>query len=87
MTLSTSTIPKAQSAPHIIDLTDSLPDITASLIHDHPGLYQLPSDIFEDAVFQALNDLVDEFALNPNQYLKTKHHNQINAIAEEYLHS
>ena len=46
--------------PHIIDLTDSLPDITANIIHDSEH-YQLPSDIFEDLVFQALNDLIDDF--------------------------
>ena len=80
-----STIPKTQTAPPIIDLTDSLPDITANLIYDHPELNQLPPNIFEDAVFKALNDLIDEFAQNPDRYLKPHHETQLEQIATEYL--
>ena len=82
-----STVIKTKIASRIIDLTDSLPDIAANLIYDNPELNQLPSDIFEDAVFEALNDLIDEFAQNPDKYLKPHHETQLNQIASEYLES
>lgn len=70
----------------IIDVTDSIPDITANIIHDSEH-YQLPSDIFEDLVFQALNDLIDDFALNPDKYLKPHHYQKLDHLAHHYLHS
>ena len=68
----------------IIDLTDSIPDITANLIDDSQH-YQLPSELFEDAVFQALNDLIDDFANDPDKYLKPHHQTLIDRTAEQYL--
>ena len=56
---------------HIIDLTDCVADTT--------------SNIFENVVFEALNDLIDDFAINPDKYLKPKHKQQIDAIASQYL--
>ncbi len=64
-----------------LDLSDSVPDITANLIHDS-RFNQLPSDIFESVIFQALNELIDDFALHPDKYLKPKHYSQIDAIAK-----
>ena len=61
-------IPTSIDKHRIIDLTDSIPDITANLIDDSQH-YQLPSELFEDAVFQALNDLIDDFANDPDKYL------------------
>jgi hypothetical protein len=70
----------------IIDLTDSLPDITANIVNDSEH-YQLPSDIFEDAVLAAINDLIDDFAQNPDNYLKPNHQRQFEQIASKYLNS
>ena len=81
MTLS---IDRTQTTQRIIDLTDSIPDITANLIHDSEH-YQLPSDIFENAVLEAINDLIDDFADCPGRYLKPKHKQQIDQIAADYL--
>lgn len=83
MTLSIS---RTKAAPRIIDLTDSLPDITANLIHDSKH-FQLPSDLFEDILFEALNELIDNFAINPDKYLKPHHQSQLDGIAQEYLNS
>ena len=69
---------------HIIDLTDCVADTSSNIIHDSEH-YQLPSDIFENVVFEALNDLIDDFAINPDKYLKPKHKQQIDAIASQYL--
>ena len=76
----------SQVTNRIIDLTDSIPDITANVIIDTEH-YQLPSDLFEDAVYQALNDLIDDFALNPHRYLRPQHHHQIDDIASDHLDS
>jgi hypothetical protein len=76
-----------QSTVHIINLTDCIPDITANIIHKSSEHYLLPSDIFEDVTVQAINDLIDDFALNPDKYLKPHHHSEINRIADEYLNS
>ena len=70
----------------IIDLTDAIADITENIIHDS-GYSDLPSDIFVDAVKRAINDLVDDFALDPHKYLQPKHFKQIDTIAHEYLNS
>ena len=70
----------------IIDLTDALPDITSNLVVDSQH-YNLPPSLFEDLMFEALNDLVDKFALNPNHYLEPKHYEKMTAIAAEYLNS
>jgi len=88
MTISTSqpqaTVSKVN--PRIIDLTDSIPDVTSNLIVDSEH-YQLPPDIFENALYEALNDLIDDFAQNPNRYLKPKHYARIDAVAHEYINS
>ncbi|MEM9509841.1 MAG: hypothetical protein AAGA16_19525 [Cyanobacteria bacterium P01_E01_bin.35] len=80
------TTPKAPKTNRTIDLTDSLPDITSNIIHDSEH-YQLPSDIFEDDVFQALNDLIDDFAINPEKYLKPHHQQHLDVTAQQYLNS
>lgn len=74
------------STNRTIDLSQSLADITSNLIHDSEH-HLLPSDLFENVLFEVIEDLIDDFALNPNQYLQPKHHDQINQIAEEYLNS
>ncbi len=83
-TIIAQTTASIQTSQRIIDLTDSIPDITANLIHDSEH-YQLPSDIFENAVLEAINDLIDDFADCPDRYLKPKHKQQIDKIAAEYL--
>ena len=70
----------------VVDLSDAIADITANIIYDSE-YSQLPSDIFESAVMEAINDLIDDFALNPDSYLKSKHLKRIDAIADEYLNS
>jgi hypothetical protein len=84
MTLSIS---KIKSVSRNIDLTDSIPDLTANIIHNSAEHYLLPCDIFEDVILQAVNDLIDDFALNPDQYLKPHHQQQLDHIANEYLNS
>ena len=64
----------------------AIPDITANIIYDSEH-FQLPSDIFENAVYEALNDLIDDFAENPQKYLKASHESKIDHIANNYLAS
>ncbi len=60
--------PQTQTPDHQIDLiceavsfrTDSLADITDNIIQDSEH-YLLPSDIFEKAILEAINDLIDDF--------------------------
>ena len=63
MTFTTATAKNKASNPatqkRIIDLTDSLADLTANIIYDSEH-YLLPSDIFEDAILGAINDLIDD---------------------------
>ena len=77
-------IPAPLDKHRIIDLTDSIPDITANLIHDSQH-HQLPSELFENAVFEALNDLIDDFASDPDKYLKPHHQTLLDRTAELYL--
>lgn len=50
----------------VIDVTDCIPDITANLISTSQKHSNLPTDLFENLVFQALNDLVDDFGREAN---------------------
>jgi hypothetical protein len=68
-----------------IDLTDCLADITSNIISASSEHYLLPSDIFEDAVLTALNELIDDFAIDPAKYLKPHHQAEIDRIAHDYL--
>ena len=47
-----------------IDLSECLTDITANIIYDSEH-YLLPSDIFEDAILGAINDLIDGLPIVP----------------------
>jgi two-component SAPR family response regulator len=67
-----------------IDLSEAIPDITNNVIHDS-RFNQLPSDIFEQVIFQALNDLIDDFAQNTDKYWSAEHRSQIESIAHDYL--
>jgi hypothetical protein len=71
----------------VIDVTDCIPDITANLISASPEHSNLPPKQFESLVFQALNDLVDDFALNTDKYIKPQHETVIDSIAHQYLNS
>ena len=73
MTLS---IAQTQVISRIIDLTDSLPDLTANIIEDSEH-HQLPSNLFEDAILEAINDLVDDFAINPDKHFEPKHMSKV----------
>ncbi len=82
----TSLIASNTKVKPVIDLSDSLADITANIIHDSEH-FQLPSEIFESIILKAINDLVDDFAINPDKYLKPQHQRKIDEIAREYLNS
>ena len=82
----TITTDKARKLTYAINLNDCLPDITANIVHDSE-FSQLPSDIFEEAVLGAINDLIDDFADCPDRYLKPRHLSQFELIAHQYLNS
>lgn len=69
-----------------IDLTDCIPDIAANYVHDSEH-FQLPSDIFEALIYKAVNELIDDFAQNPANYLKPCHETEFDSIANNYLNS
>jgi hypothetical protein len=52
-------IPTETAKVRVIDVTECIPDITTNLIASSSEHYDLPPDIFEDLVFQALNDVID----------------------------
>jgi hypothetical protein len=80
-------IQTATATVRVINVTDCIPDITANLIAASPDHYDLPPDIFESLVFEALNDLIDDFALNPHKYIQPCHETAIDSIAHQYLNS
>lgn len=71
---------------HTIDLSECLSDITSNIIFDSE-YSNFPADIFEEVVFQALNDLIDDFAFDPYKYLQSHHLTTIDRIADQYLNS
>ena len=83
MTLSLS---QSKVTTNIINLTDCIADIAFNYIHDSEH-FDIPSDIFEDLILKALNELVDDFADDPAKYLKPDHKTAIDQIAHDYLNS
>lgn len=75
------------SNDYSIDVKDCLEDVTANFIAESTEHYQLPSDLFESVLFQAMNDLIDEFAQEPDRFVKNRHLKQIDSIAQAYLNS
>lgn len=75
------------SSPYSIDVSECIGDITSNHIANSTEHYQLPAHIFENAVFEALNDLVDDFAQDPDRFLNNRHTQQIDSIAQDYLNS
>lgn len=75
------------SNDYSIDVSECLEDITANYIANSTEHYQLPADIFKNTVFEALNDLVDDFAQDPDRFLNNRHTEQIDSIAHAYLNS
>ena len=47
-------IPIRSAKVRIINVTDCIPDIASNYIHDSEH-YQIPSEIFEDLILEALN--------------------------------
>ena len=86
MTTSKTQTAADKVTPRIINVTECIPDITANLVVDSEH-YLLPPYLFEGVLFEALNDLIDRFAQNPNQYLEPRHHQKIDRIAQDYLQS
>ena len=68
----------------IINLSDAIADITENIIADSE-YSDLPTDIFVNVVKRAINDTIDDFAINPDSYLQPQHLKQIDEIALEYL--
>lgn len=56
-----------------LDLTDCIQDTTANYTESHPELFQCPSDIFEDEVFNAIDELIEDFSTHPEKYLKSQY--------------
>ena len=77
-------IPIRSAKVRIINVTDCIPDIAYNYIHDSDH-YQIPSEIFEDLILKALNELVDDFANDLAKYLKPEHETAIDQIAQDYL--
>lgn len=68
---------------YVIDLSDCIEDITDNVIHGSEH-YDLPSDIFQPVIVQALNDLLDDFANNTEKYIQPCHETEIDCLAQEY---
>lgn len=84
MTLSLSQLPETTS--NIIDLSNAVTDIAANLIYNSQ-YHDLPSDIFEELVIRIANDLIDDFASDPQKYLQPHHKAELDRIARDYLNS
>ena len=71
------------------NLNNCIEDTADNYIYKHPDHYCIDSDIFKDFLFEVLKERIEEtiadFSLNPRQYLKPYHQQQLNEIADEYL--
>ncbi|BAZ47060.1 hypothetical protein NIES4102_42210 (plasmid) [Chondrocystis sp. NIES-4102] len=67
-----------------IDLCDAIPDIAANLIYQSE-FNNFPPDIFEQLVFEILEELIERFSSDPKDYLLPKHQEKIEQIAYDYL--
>ncbi len=70
---------------YTISLSDCLEDIAENFIYAESEYRQIPSFVLVPLMFEAVNDLIDEFSDNPEKYISDRLREKIDETVSEYL--
>jgi hypothetical protein len=70
---------------YTISLSDCLEDIASNFIYAESEYSQVPSGVLVPIMFEAVNDLIDEFSSNPEKYISDRLREKIDETVSEYL--
>ncbi len=74
-----------KSNQYTISLEDCLEDIAENFIYAESEYSHVPSCVLIPIMFEAINDLIDEFSTNPEKYISDRHRQKIDEAVREYL--
>ncbi len=70
---------------YTISLSDCLEDIAENFIYAESEYSHIPSFVLVPLMFEAINDLIDEFSTNPEKYVSNSLRQKIDETVNEYL--
>lgn len=70
---------------YTISLSDCLEDIAENFIYAESEYSQVPPFVLVPIMFEAVNDLIDEFSTNPEKYISDRLKEKIDETVSEYL--
>ncbi|MEL6500852.1 MAG: hypothetical protein AAFQ23_05540 [Cyanobacteria bacterium J06623_1] len=78
-------VAKQPKNKYIITLDDCLEDIASNFIYEESEYSQVPPFIFIPLMFEAVNELIDQFSSSPEKYLSHALRQKIDEAVSEYL--
>ncbi len=70
---------------YTISLSDCLEDIAENFIYAEKEYSHVPPFVLVPIMFEAVNDLIDEFSNNPEKYLSVRLRQKLDETYREYL--
>jgi CRISPR/Cas system-associated protein Cas10 (large subunit of type III CRISPR-Cas system) len=74
-----------KSHQYNISLSDCLEDIASNFIYAESEYSDVPPFVLIPLMFDAINDLIDEFSSNPEKYISKALRQKIDEVVAEYL--
>ena len=70
---------------YTISLSDCLEDIAENFIYAESEYSHVPSFVLVPLMFEAINELIDQFSSNPEKYISDRLRQKIDETVNEYL--
>ena len=70
---------------YTISLSDCLEDIAENFIYAESEYSQVPPFVLVPIMFEAVNDLIDEFSSSPKKYISDRLREKLDEVVSEYL--
>jgi hypothetical protein len=70
---------------YTISLSDCLEDIAENFIYAESEYSHVPSSVLVPIMFEAVNDLIDEFSSSPEKYISDRLREKLDEVVSEYL--
>ena len=70
---------------YTISLSDCLEDIASNFIYAESEYSQVPPFVLVPIMFEAVNDLIDEFSSSPEKYISDRLREKLDEVVSEYL--
>ena len=72
-------------AQYTISLDDCLEDIAENFIYAESEYSHVPSFVLVPLMFEAINELIEEFSTNPEKYINHSLRQKLDETVNEYL--